>query len=271
MNLKSLGFGGQEEDKGNMFSSFTKQNSSIFASKENSSSSILPNFVPKSVADTAAVAGVPGFQEEPACAKCCPKLTFKQRLIGFFGCAGFGYLLSIIGTLILIGGPTAENIRAFAVLYVFGNVIALMATGFLLGPKTQCIRMWDPTRRISTAFYLIMLIIVFAVALAVSSCTPTISFSLSTNILLLSFNLTNPIITTNDSSYSDSNAQKQHVLLVLFLLFIEVLAALWYSISYIPFARKMVIEFFKRTLCKTCWDAYQDSKGGGGGGGSSSA
>eukprot|EP01036_Dinobryon_divergens_P040414 gene40414-53426_t len=230
MNLKSLGFGGQEEDKGNMFSSFTKQNSSIFASKENSSSSILPNFVPKSVADTAAVAGVPGFQEEPACAKCCPKLTFKQRLIGFFGCAGFGYLLSIIGTLILIGGPTAENIRAFAVLYVFGNVIALMATGFLLGPKTQCIRMWDPTRRISTAFYLIMLIIVFAVALA-----------------------------------------KQHVLLVLFLLFIEVLAALWYSISYIPFARKMVIEFFKRTLCKTCWDAYQDSKGGGGGGGSSSA
>ena len=25
---------------------------------------------------------LPTFQEEPACAKCCPKLTFKQRIIG---------------------------------------------------------------------------------------------------------------------------------------------------------------------------------------------
>jgi hypothetical protein len=37
------------------------------------------------------------------------------------------------GTLVLIGGPTSKNITIFAVLYVVGNVIALTATGFLLG------------------------------------------------------------------------------------------------------------------------------------------
>lgn len=68
----------------------------------------------------------------------------------------------------LIGGATPENIRTFAILYVIGNIIALTATGFLLGPASQCKKMWAETRRYSTAFYLIMLIIVFAVAIAVS-------------------------------------------------------------------------------------------------------
>ncbi len=46
-----------------------------------------------------------------------------NRLIGFFGCAGLGWVLSLVGSLVLIGGPTADNIRVFACLYVFGNVI----------------------------------------------------------------------------------------------------------------------------------------------------
>ena len=71
------------------------------------------------------------------------------------------------GTLVLVGGATEENIRIFIALYVIGNFICLAATGFLLGPKAQCVKMWDPTRRFSTAFYLVMLIIVFAVAVAV--------------------------------------------------------------------------------------------------------
>lgn len=66
----------------------------------------------------------------------------------------------------MIGGPTPSNIQAFAVLYAVGNFIALAATGFLLGPKTQCRKMWHPTRRYTTAFYLSMLIIVLAVGAA---------------------------------------------------------------------------------------------------------
>ena len=37
------------------------------------------------------------------------------------------------GTLVLIGGPSPKNITTFAILYVVGNIIALCATGFLLG------------------------------------------------------------------------------------------------------------------------------------------
>jgi hypothetical protein len=77
------------------------------------------------------------FQEQTACAQCCSNLTFKQRIIGFIGCASFGYLLSFIGSLTLISG----DITFFAILYVIGNVIASCATGFLLGPKTQCNKM----------------------------------------------------------------------------------------------------------------------------------
>ena len=123
-------------------------------------------------------------------------------------------MLSLAGTLTLLGGPSSKNITTFAVLYVIGNVVALMATGFLLGPKSQCVKMWDPSRRYTTAFYLAMLVIVFAVAVA-----------------------------------------RQNVVLVLFLLFIQILAGIWYTLSYIPFAQKVVIMFFKNTLCKPCCDA----------------
>lgn len=141
------------------------------------------------IAVVGAGASTLSFSEEPACAKYCPNLSFRDRIIGFTASAGIGWLLSFIGTMTLLGGPSAKNITSFAVLYVLGNVTALCATGFLLGPRSQCRyrltiilyivfisindnesnrKMWDPTRRYTTAFYLIMLIIVFSVALAVS-------------------------------------------------------------------------------------------------------
>jgi general stress protein CsbA len=169
---------------------------------------------------SAAGSALPVFQDEPACAQYCPKLTFQQRIIGFGACFGIGWLMSFMGTLTLIGGPSTTNIRTFIILYIFGNVIALCATGFLLGPRTQCQKMFHPTRRYSTIFYLVMLIIVFAVAVA-----------------------------------------KQHIALVLVLLFIEVLAALWYSISYIPFARKIVIGILRRSPCGPLFDAVDQAKG----------
>lgn len=109
---------------------------------------------------------LPSFQDEPACASMCPKLTYSQRLIGYAACTGVGYLLSLTGSLVLFGGFSETNIMTFVTLYVIGNVVSLLATGFLCGPRAQCIKMWDPTRRWSTAFYLSMLIVVFAVAVA---------------------------------------------------------------------------------------------------------
>eukprot|EP01031_Cornospumella_fuschlensis_P045737 gene45737-55981_t len=157
---------------------------------------------------------LPGtFQDEPACADMCPNLSYKHRIIGYAACTSLGFLLSLIGTFILFGGTSTANVRIFALLYVFGNLIALCATGFLLGPRKQCIKMWLPTRRWSTAFYLLMIIVVFVVAIL-----------------------------------------KQNVFLVLFLLVIEILAGTWYSISYIPFARRIVLTFFRSLgVCYPCF------------------
>jgi len=87
---------------------------------------------------------IPGFEEEPACAKMCPSMSYQHRydsvdvyenwvglftfssvlrLIGFACCAAFGWILSFVGALILIGGASAANIRLFIVFYVLGNVI----------------------------------------------------------------------------------------------------------------------------------------------------
>eukprot|EP01039_Chlorochromonas_danica_P008928 gene8928-9849_t len=160
-----------------------------------------------------------GFAEEPACAKYCPNLTFKQRIIGFACCSGLGWMLSLMGVIVLFGGTSSNNVNTFIALYVVGNVVALCGTGFLLGPRSQCRQMFHPTRRWTTCFYLSMLIIVFSVAVT-----------------------------------------KQNVGLVLFLLFIEILAALWYTISFIPFARKMFIAFLRRSPCGPLIQAVDDAK-----------
>jgi len=104
---------------------------------------------------------------------------------------------------------------------IFSNLfIALCATGFLLGPRAQCTKMWLPIRRWSTAFYLLMLAVVLIVAVL-----------------------------------------KQNILLVLFLLVIEILAATWYSLSYIPFGRKITLAFLRRTgACFPCFYIYDEGK-----------
>jgi hypothetical protein len=125
----------------------------------------------------------------------------------------------LVGSLTLINGFSDENIRVFIFLYISGNVIALMATGFLLGPKSQCNKMWHPCRRFTTAFYLIMLIVVFVVAI-----------------------------------------EKQSIYLILFLLFVEICAALWYSISYIPGGRTIALSVMRSTgLCFPCFFVYDQA------------
>lgn len=104
--------------------------------------------------------------------------------------------------------------------HILRQIIQLCATGFLLGPKSQCTKMWDPTRRFTTAFYLIMIIIVFAVAVS-----------------------------------------EQNIGVVLFMLFIEVLASAWYGLSFIPFGRKMVCGACRETgLCYPCFYVHDSFK-----------
>lgn len=65
---------------------------------------------------------------------------------------------------------------------------------------------------------------------------------------------------------------KQNIFLIFFLLFIEIMAALWYSLSYVPFGRKIFMSFLRKTgacmpcfyvydQCKAQYDAYQAKNG----------
>ena len=54
---------------------------------------------------------------------------------------------------------------------------------------------------------------------------------------------------------------KQNIFLILFLLAIEIMAALWYTISYIPFGRKMCMAFLRSTgACMPCFYVYDQAK-----------
>jgi len=41
---------------------------------------------------------------------------------------GLGYMLSIMGTLVLAKGYSDKNVRTFAELYIIGNLVAISAT-----------------------------------------------------------------------------------------------------------------------------------------------
>ncbi|KAI8801536.1 vesicle transport protein, partial [Cladochytrium replicatum] len=53
----------------------------------------------------------------------------------------------------------------FAVLYTFGNIISLVATGFLVGFLTQLKKMFDPTRLVATIIFLAAMVVTFLVAI----------------------------------------------------------------------------------------------------------
>ena len=158
----------------------------------------------------------------------CCELTFMQRLQGFGACFGIGMLISFLSTIKLWAG----NMRDFAVMYSIGNMVALLSMGFLMGacrmccavfvcllphlpplhtnvttsvcPKSQCKNMFHETRRIATVIYLILLIVTLVVATQV----------------------------TGSGS----------VVLVILCVIAQFLALCWYTLSYIPFARQMVMS-----------------------------
>ncbi|TMW61167.1 hypothetical protein Poli38472_013630 [Pythium oligandrum] len=99
------------------------------------------------------------------------------------------------------------NGTRFGITYSVGNIVALCGSGFLVGPKQQVKLMMKPVRRVAAIIYLSMIIVVLAVAIAV----PDLGG------------------------------------LVLFLVFVQFVAAVWYSASYIPYGRKILKGILKKT------------------------
>lgn len=87
----------------------------------------------------------------------CPSLTFKQRLYGFAICFIVGCVVSM-SSMLSFSRLVAGNPTPFALKYSVGNLIALLSTGFLMGPRTQLKRMSHPTRWLAALVYFITII-----------------------------------------------------------------------------------------------------------------
>ena len=151
--------------------------------------------------------------EEKVCSY-CPQMTYQQRIGGCLMFMVLGFLISMGSTMRLIT-LIEGNPVPFATMYTTGNVISICATCFLYGPWTQAKKMFAPTRAIATLIYL------FFVSLT----------------LFLAF-------------YHGVIAYR--VLLLMTCILCQFLALCWYTISFIPFARDILLSCLKETCCRSC-------------------
>ncbi|CAN6569607.1 unnamed protein product [Malus baccata var. baccata] len=130
-------------------------------------------------------------------------LSATQRLYAFAACFLAGMLCMFLSMIVF-----AKPIK-FAVLFTFGNLLAVGSTAFLFGPARQLRMMFDTVRVFATAIYLGCVVLALLCALLIRS-----------------------------------------KILTIIAIICEICALIWYSLSYIPFARRMVSGLMIR-LCDT--------------------
>ncbi|KAL9180021.1 hypothetical protein ACHAXT_007991 [Thalassiosira profunda] len=148
----------------------------------------------------------------------CPKLTFHQpmhvctiaqRVTGFGICFTAGYLMTFASFRLFVK-LVAGNPAPFVFLYSSGNLLSLMSSMFLSGPKRQFKSMFDEKRRTTSITYLATLATSIAVCFIPMPTGPKIG-------------------------------------LLVLLLLVQMSASLWYTLSYIPYgratARRMIQSF----------------------------
>jgi Got1/Sft2-like family len=127
---------------------------------------------------------------------CFPSMTFKQRLWGFLICVLLGIGLSFLSVAFLKSPPK------FGIIYTLGNIVALTATCFLIGPIRQLKIMFKPVRLVAA--------IIFIVFMAL----------------------------TLWAGFTDRRGS------AIIFMCCQSLALIWYSLSFIPYARTIIIKFF---------------------------
>lgn len=130
-------------------------------------------------------------------------LSALQRIYAF-GASMTAGLVFMILSLIVVAKPIK-----FAVLFTFGNILAVGSTAFLIGPAQQLRMMLDSVRVYASAIYIGSAVLALICGLLIHS-----------------------------------------KFLTLLAILIEICALFWYSLSYIPFARRMVSEMCIR-FCDT--------------------
>jgi len=129
-------------------------------------------------------------------------------MIGFGFCFGAGYLISFASFTFFVE-LLEGNPLPFVYVYTIGNILALSSSMFLVGPKRQFKNMFDDKRKWTTITYLTCLVLTLIIC------------------------------------FVPGMDDLTRLLILVLLLFVQFFASLWYSLSYIPFARKAVINFFK--------------------------
>ncbi|KAI5657689.1 hypothetical protein M9H77_26482 [Catharanthus roseus] len=122
-------------------------------------------------------------------------LSPTQRLYGFAACLVAGFLCMLLSLIVF-----AKPIK-FALLFTFGNMLAVGSTAFLVGPGRQVRMMFDPVRIYATAIYIGCVVVALICALWIHS-----------------------------------------KILTIIAMICEICALVWYSLSYIPFARRVVSQ-----------------------------
>lgn len=140
----------------------------------------------------------------------CPKLSFQQRVAGFCACFTIGYLITFGSFTLFIELMEGDPVP-FVFVYSMGNILALLSSMFLCGPKRQFKNMFHKKRRVTTLVYLITLLA------SVIFCFIPMDHTLLFLILVV-------------------------------LVIVQCMALTWYCLTYIPFARKWVKNCFK-DLC----------------------
>lgn len=153
-------------------------------------------------------------EEEPdVFSRCCPQITLRQRLLGWFCCFGLGLLLQAASfsavTRALLGHP-----GRFAVTYTLGNLVALTGTFFLAGPAKQCRNMTKHNRLAAS--------IIFVAAM---------------------------FLTLFSAEAKPFHGQS---LLVMLMVLLQWLALVWYTLSFIPYGRKLSLSVLQRCLWWCC-------------------
>ncbi|KAF8969898.1 SFT2-domain-containing protein [Flammula alnicola] len=84
-------------------------------------------------------------------------LSKTTRLYGFIGCLIAGFVLSLLGSIVLLFGMLV----LFSVLYILGTIISLVGTGFLIGFFRQVKLMFKPVRVFAAIILLASIGLVF--------------------------------------------------------------------------------------------------------------
>jgi len=92
-------------------------------------------------------------------------LSRTTRLYGFAGCFIAGFVLSLLGTILLTFG----QLITFAFLYGLGTIISLVGTGFLIGFFKQLKLMFKPVRVVASIVMLASIGLVFVGAFVLNN------------------------------------------------------------------------------------------------------